>query len=292
MALLKSLTVVDGVFLLAVGCLLVGGAVLGSDRGQYGYVVALAGWCLFAGFWLLQSVGYLSDSRVFLGLVSLLTGLLSLYTIRLLVSGMWIARRLTLAFGVMGGLFTPYQFVRPVFEGVVRLVTAHTAFGLRALGFDPVVGPGSVGPETSIFFPSQPVVAFDVVSACTGLSAIAMFTGLLVVTRAPWKRRLLAIVAVSIVVYLLNVLRTTVVLGSVAGAWFAPVEPLVGPLYGVADPALVSFYVAEYVLAQVAVVVALLGVYAALRRLLPDLATLVESLVDAIEADVRLLTSE
>mgnify|MGYP000241766764 CR=1 FL=1 len=283
MGVLKPLTATDVLFLASVASLLVG--VAGRDRN--GHWIAGAGWLSFGGFWLYQANAYLAVGRAFLGTVSLATGLVAVYCVRLLVARETIGWRLTAAFGVMGAVFIPYQFITPVFHGVVRLVTVHSAAALRFLGFQLTIVDGDVAAGTAIQFANTPGIRFNLVSACTGLSAIAMFVGFLSISKAPVRRRITAMVGVSVLIYLLNVFRIVVVLGATAGRWFGSMEPLISPLYGISDPARVSYYFAEYVFAQISIVVVLLGVAAVLLRLFPDLDAFLTTVGDRVRKDIR-----
>jgi len=283
----------DLVFLASVAALSLSVLARRRDYTDLAQASAVVGWSTFAGFWAITAVAYLGNSRYFLGSVSLVTAGLSGYGIRLSAGRIQPHASLTTVFAVMGLLFVPYQFLDPVFTFVVQTVTTHTAVLLSTLGFEPVIVDGSAGPATAIIFESHPWIVYNIVSACTGFGAIALFAGLFAVGGRSRKDRARAAVGVGALIYALNLLRTVVVGGSIPSEVFAGTEVLVTPLFGVDRPALVSFYFAEYVFAQTLVVVVLLGVYLAVVRLFPEIQTHVDALLSSARTDAdRLLTRD
>ncbi|WP_440989180.1 archaeosortase A [Haloarchaeobius baliensis] len=293
MPLLRTVTLVDGVFVACVVALWV--ACLGylTDHEEPARAVALAGWSTFALFWAYTSLDYLTTSRTFLGSIGLVTVVLSAYTVSLVARRADAGTRLTVAFAVMGLLFLPFEFVEPIHRAVLGGVAAHTAWGLSLVGFDPVIGYGPQGYPNAVYFVGLPPrYGIAIVSACSGISAISLFAGLVVATRAPPKRRLAFAVGIGAFVYLLNVVRAMFVAGALGGPWFGFAAGVTGSLYGVTDPRLASYYVAEYLVSQVLIVVVLLWVYVRLSSMLPELQELVGGVVDTATADWRRLTGQ
>lgn len=289
--LLRPISAMDLAFLLSVAALSVSVLARQFDYPELERASAIGGWSIFAGFWAITAIAYLGDSRYFLGSVSLVTAGLSGYGVRLSAVRMQPHASLTTVFAVMGLLFVPYQFLALVFTVVVQTVTTHTALLLSTLGFDPIVVEGSAGPATAIVFESHPWIVYNIVSACTGFGAIALFAGLFAVGGRSPRARLQGALGVGALIYALNLLRTVVVGGSIPSEIFAGTGPIVRPLFGVDRPALVSFYFAEYVFAQTLVVIVLLGVYLGVVRLFPEIQTHVDALLSAARTDAdRLLT--
>lgn len=287
---LRPLSALDLVFLTCLGAFAVGLASRRLDRAGVGRVVLTPAWASFAVFWAVTAASYLGAGRAFLGAIATVTAVVVGYTATLVWRADPVGWRLTTAFTVMGLVFAPFQFLTPVHEFVLATVAAHTVAVLSLLGFDPVVGYTADGVASVVLFSGRPLAhAIEIVSACTGISGIALFWGLVVATDAPWRRRLVAAVGVGGLIYVLNLWRAAFVAGAMAGEWFAVATPLVGPLVGVTDPALVSYYVAELALAQLLVVLVLVGVYLGLSRWLPELGTFVEGVLDAMGADLARL---
>ncbi len=285
MTLFRPPTATDVLFLASVATLANSLVTDRSGSPKVARAVATVGWVAFAGFWTLEAGAYLRDSRAFLAVVGLATAALSAYVATLAARNRAPWHRITAAFAVMGLAFVPYQFVLPVYHATLELVTAHTVWGLELLGFQPTVEVGVTGVPSAIRFPTAPHVQFNVVSACTGISAITLFVGLVAVANERAPKRLAVGVAVAGFVYVMNLVRTVLVTGAIGGQWFAFTAPLVTALYGVEDPALVSFYFTEHLLAQGLVVAALLAVYAYTSSRLPSLQAFLATVLDAVAAD-------
>lgn len=284
---LRPLAGIDLLFLCAF--VLLAAAAVGyrfGDAGKPTRLAAVLGWTLAVLFWTYQSWAYLAESRTFLGLVGTVTVVVATYVTTLVARDRSPGGDLTVAYAVMGLLFAGFQFVAPVYRLVLGLVATHTAWGLSLAGFAPIVGYGPQGFANVIYFEGRPTThAIRIISACSGISAMALFAGLIAATRETVGRRVVSAVAVVALVYVLNVIRAMFVAGALAGQWFAFLAGPAGSLFGVTDPALASYYVAEYAIAQVLVVLVLLGVYLRVSARLPALQTLVDGLFEAARTD-------
>lgn len=286
MSLLRPIAPVDVLFLGSVAALAAATLASCFDQSTVERRIGTAAWVSFTCFWAVTATEYLLTSRTFLGVIGLVTVGVSAYTTTIVHREHDVGTRLTMAFTVMALLFVPFEFLDPVHSAVLSAVAAHTALGLQLVGFDPIIGYGSGGYANVIYFQElSPKYGVKIISACSGISAIALFVGLITATRARVDNRLRYAVAVGLLVYGLNVFRAVLVAGSIAGTWFGFATGVIASTYGVADPRLASYYVAEYLLSQVLIVVVLLYVYVRLSDALPELQYLVGGVVAAAESD-------
>jgi archaeosortase A (PGF-CTERM-specific) len=286
-SLFRPVSTVDLLFLLAVVLLLVSTVLYWNDRRRVARLAGLSGWALFAVFWAHTAVAYLLDARYFLGSIGLVTVVVTAY------AGLLVHRRrpegvqLTVAFSVMGLLFVPYEWVDPVHRTAIQAVAESTAWGLSILGLDPILLTGPEGYRNVVAFRGIPLShSIGIVSACSGISAVALFVGLIAATDAPLRRRLAASVGIAALIYVLNLVRTVFVAGALGGGWFGFAAAPIGVLYGVSDPGLASYYLAEYLVSQILVVLVLLLVYRRFSRYLPELQDLVGGVTEAFLADL------
>ena len=288
MSLLRPVSPVDLLFLGAVGLLLVATLAARFDRGVSMRRAGVAGWGLFTAFWAITALAYLLDARYLLGTIGLATVVVAAYAGVLVHAGRPEGTRLTVAFTVMGLLFVPYEWLEPVHRAALDAVTAATAWGLGAIGLDPIVLTGPAGYSNVIAFPGIPLShAVSIVSACSGISAVALFVGLIAATDATLRRRAVAALGIAAIIYLLNLVRTVFVAGALGGQWFSFAAGPVGAIWGVSDPEMVSYYLAEYVVAQVLVVLVLLAVYRQYARVFPELQSLVGGLTSRFVSALR-----
>lgn len=293
MSLLRAVSPTDALFLASILLLWVSLAAHWWNRPRYRRGLGAVGWGAFALFWGAVAVDYLTTSRYFLGSIGTVTVLVSAYAGSLVARGSDLPRSdedlgvsITFAFAVMGVTFSVFEYVDPVHRLALGAVAAHTAIGLELLGLSPIVAIGPQGYANVIYFEGlSPAYSISIVSACSGISAMTLFAGLVVATDASRRRKTVAAVGIVGLIYVLNVVRAMFVGGAMAGEWFAFSAGLIAAIFGVTDPTMASYYFAEYFVAQVLVVVVLLGVYGAFSAHFPEIQDLVEGFLDSARAD-------
>jgi archaeosortase A (PGF-CTERM-specific) len=107
----------------------------------------------------------------------------------------------------------------------------------------------------------------QIILACTSIESIALFAGLILSVQAPIGRRLVALAASTVSIYLLNIVRNGFVLMAYGGSWFGSE----------------SFEIAHNIIAKVGSTVALLAISYLVFLLLPELL----SIIDELAADIR-----
>lgn len=284
--LLRPVTAQDVLFLASVLLFALASIGFATDRERAGHRVATLGWGLFAVFWATTVGPHLGESRTIHAVIVVVTVCVSLFVATLAARRRDPVPRLTLAFTAMAAVFVPFQFVAPINRAVLESVTSQAAWTLSLVGFYPYVGVDG-GLPTVIYFPRRSLfLRVTVVSACSGISAISLFAGLVAASHAPLRRRFAGVVAVTAVIYALNVGRVVFVAGSLGGSWFAGGTQIATVVYGVTDPAVASFLLAEHVVSQILVIAVLFGVYLALLRWFPDVQSFVGALPELAREDL------
>ncbi|MFC7028437.1 archaeosortase A [Halomicroarcula sp. GCM10025324] len=270
----------------------IGSSVLAYSNETWARRVAVAGWGLFALFWLVLIPHFVFTQKSLVeGLGSVAAVPLSAYTAYLLWNGRDSLFVLTRAVGLMGIIYVPAVTVDPIRQWLVELVTDQTAFLLGLVGVDPLVVDGLTHDGIRIATKKYPYestfwfeheegpITYNILLACTGLGSIAIFAGGILAVKAPWGRKLKALVVTSAVIYVLNLVRNVFIavsFGLQQMQWF--VDPMM-TLFGLTDPRMVSYYIADRILAQVGSVVVLVGITWLLVRELPEITVLVEDLL-------------
>ena len=251
--------------------------------------VTVAGWVLFAVFWftLIYHFAFVQKSIVE-GIGTLVAVPVALYAGYLLTRGRDTLFVLSRAVAVMGLVYLPFETIVVLRQFVIEMVTRQTELAMSILGFEPaVVNSATVSPEkydpfraTFKFYPEpNHAITYTIVTACTGIGSIAIFAGLVTAVDAPFGRKLRAF-AVSIpIIYALNIVRN-VFIGISFGYQYMDLFPnAVMTVFATDDPYMVSYFVADRILAQGLSVVALVGITWLVVRELPEVLVVVEDLL-------------
>ena len=270
----------------------VGSSVLLYSDEQWARRVAVAGWAAFALFWLVLIPHFvLTQKSLVEGLGSIAAVPLSVYTAYLLWNGRDSLFVLTRAVGLMGIIYVPAVTVGPIRQWLVELVTDQTAVLMGLIGVEPLVVDGlshdgiriatkQYPYESTFWFEHEEgPITYNILLAWTGLGSIAIVAGGILAVKAPWGRKLKALTVTAAVIYVLNLVRNVFIgvsFGLQKMQWF--VDPMM-TLFGLTDPRMVSYYLADRILAQVGSVVVLIGITWLLVREIPEITVIVEDLL-------------
>jgi archaeosortase A (PGF-CTERM-specific) len=264
---------------------------VGYDR-EWARQIAVAGWVAFGAFWLVLIPHFaLTQKSLIEGVGSFAAVPLSVWAGYQLWQGRDSLFVLTRAVGLMGLVYVPFITIGPLRQLIVEIVTDQTAFLMSLLGFDPLVVDGFTYnglqitekqyPYESTFWfegDSRPIT-YNILLACTGMGSIAIFAGGILAVSAPWRRRLRALAMTVSVIYVLNLFRNVFIAVSFGEQRMQIAPELVMTVFGLEDPQMVSYYVADRILAQTGSVVVLVGITYLLVRELPEITVRVEDLL-------------
>jgi archaeosortase A (PGF-CTERM-specific) len=265
--------------------------------------VGVAAWGLFGAFWATMIHHYLFEAKSIIeGLGTLAAVPLSIYVAYLLWDGRDSLFVLTRAVAIMGAIFLPVELI-PVFRRtLIEVVTVQTGMLMSAVGMDYGITGGMTveGWEiakkqypyesTFVFHPDGHLVTYTIRIACTGLGSIAIFAGLIGAVRAPWRKKARALAIAVPVIYGLNLVRNVFIAWALGTQSMHLLPDLVMAGFGVTDPYLVSWLVADRLFAQLGSVIALVALTWLVVRQLPEVVTVVEDalfLVTGSEYDLR-----
>ncbi|MFB6094690.1 MAG: archaeosortase A [Halanaeroarchaeum sp.] len=272
------------------------GAVLQRrDVEPIGRWLAVAAWTAFAAFWaLLVPHFWITQQSPIEGALSAVAVPASVYVAYLIGTERRSFETMTRAIAIMGVLYLPFMMVPTLQRLLIEMVARHTELLLTAVGFDPTVVTGPQGYRSSFKFVAADGHVFmtTVVLACTGIGSAATVTGLLLALDAPIRRRLGGVAIAVPVIYGLNLVRVGFIALAHGLQWFAAYKRPVYLLFGTQNPNMVSYLIADRVLAQSLSVVALVALTLGLIRVLPELATVLEDvlfLATGEEYDVQTL---
>lgn len=251
------------------------------DRGPIRQVTTGA-WVIFAVFWALLVPHFaFTQQSIIEGVLSAVAVPASLYVAYLVWSGRRSFATITEAVAIMGVIYLPFEMIGLLRGGSIELVTRHVELLLASLGYDPAVATGADGLRSTFVFYGEDGHKFTttVVLACTGIGSSATVSGLVMALDAPLRRRLAAVAIAVPIIYGLNVIRVAFIALAHGYQWFAGWQDPIFLLFGTSDPNMVSFLVADRVLAQSASVVVLILITLSLLRVVPELTVVVEDVL-------------
>lgn len=254
-----------------------------TPLARRGRQVTAGAWVFFAAFWLAMVPTFLLVMRSAVETVLAIGAVpLCLLAARELWRGRPGVVLLTRAIGITGVIYA-VAMTPAVRQLLIETVATHTEAGIHALGYDVVRQHSAVnGFDGEFVFTDAAGNRYVtyIVLACTGIGAIATFTGVILAVRAPIGRKIRAIGAVVALVWSLNVARNVFIAVAFGDQWFQ--TPLLISLthsVGYRDPALASYFVADRLVSQTLSVFALLAVAALVLRLLPETKTIFEAVL-------------
>ncbi len=224
-------------------------------------IVAALGWVMFGVYWLGQPGHYLATDDYFNAMLAMVAALFCIYLARIILAkGKSQASSWASYSAAIGGIiYFPFAEIEPLKSWLISSTAAITIGLLQTFSI-----PVSMESWNILVLNGRSV---EIVLACTAIESIALFAGVIISVNAPVRRKLAALVASTLTIYLLNIFRNAFVLMAYGWDWFGN------------D----SFYMAHNVIAKFGSTVALLAIAYIVFALLPELLML----IDELGAEIR-----
>jgi len=252
-----------------------------ESQGRIGRAVGAGAWGAFGVFWLLLVPRFAFAMRSPIeGALAVLAVPACAYAGYLLWSGRDSLFTLTRAVAVMGLIYLPFETIAILRETAVETVAGQTYAVITWLGYDVALTEGPNGYLSGLeFTEGGHTYATHIVLACTGLGSMTIFAGLIAALEAPLVRKLQAAAAAVGVIYVLNIVRNVFIAVAFGDQWFQVFVAEISALVGYTDPGLVSYFIADRVIAQSMSVVALVAIAFLVARIVPEILDLLEEAV-------------
>lgn len=257
-------------------------------------------WGIFALFWflLIQHFALVQRSAVEAALVVVAVPS-CLYVGWRLLQGRDSLLTLSRAIAFMTIIYLPFETSELARGFLIEAVAYQTAavmdwIGLAG-GVEHVQDPSPDSTLMNTFFFPETGRASRLVFQCTGIGSIAIFGGLIAAVDAPKRKKALAAVVSIGIIWVLNIGRNVFIAVANGYQWFAGtwVESPVMFLFGLSDPARVSFFVADRVISQGLAVFVLVAIAWFVSRWVPELLDIGEELLSVLFGrDVQLRPPE
>lgn len=224
--------------------------------------LASPGWALFGVYWLSQPGHYIAIEDYFNAVLTVAAALFCFYLAWLIQAKGCRSEACTwasYAAAVCGIIYFPFAEISQLQTWLISFTTSITAVTLNAFSVPVSMVGGNV-----LVLNGRTV---EIILACTAIESIALFAGVIVSVQAPLGRRLAALLASTLTIYVLNVVRNSFVLMAYGWDWFG------------SD----SFHVAHNIIAKAGSTVALLAVAYLVFALLPELLAVIDELAAEIK---------
>lgn len=277
--------------------IVIGAFLLGVVADWQGFkslaIQATAGaWLLFGVFWFLLIQHFVFIHRSIIQAVLIIIAVPAcLYIAYQIYTGQQSLLTLSRAVAFMGVIYLPFTTSAYAQGILIEVVAQQTAWGMQFIGYadgaslieDPT---GETTLMNTLWFP-ETNRASRIIFACTGIGAMAVFGGLVSSVRAPLRRKLTALAVAIGLIWVLNIARNVFIAVANGYQWFAH-PALEGPImfmFGLSDPARVSFFVADRIIAQGLALFVLIGIGLLLTRWLPELYEVIEELYTLVTGE-------
>lgn len=245
--------------------------------------LTVAAWILFGVFWL-NLVEYFAfiQLSVIEGLLCIVAVPACFYVAYLTYTGERDFPLVTRAVTVMFLIYFPIISIPNASQFLIETVARQVNFIVTTLGYNPDVVIGTDGYRSTFLFTTDGHgYRTRVVLACSGIGSISIITGLISSVRASPAKKLHAIAFAVPIIWILNVVRVTFIALAHGNQWFRIGVDTFMTL-GVTDPNMVSYLIADRIIAQSMSVIALVVITLLLVRLLPELDTVLNEVIEPL----------
>lgn len=265
---------------------------------QQRYITGSLGWLLFGMFWLGRFPYYVFKTRSFIYLL-----LIPLLSLGCFIIAKYIYstkthtdkyietyQKVTKATAIASGIYMPFSLFNPLRKLSIETVASQTYESILALGINNVTL--TTGPEFGyqseiVFHEASHQFATHIAPNCTGIGSMAVILAVIWITNQTLLQKIaMGTVAIGII-HLLNLARNVFIAVGFGHQWFSFLNQPIAPLLGYTDPRLVSFFVADKVLAQLGSAIVLLFGFYLFIRIFPEIRTLVEETYQLLYNEVK-----
>jgi len=263
-----------------------------SGRRRLARRLTVGAWVGFSGFWLLLIHQFALVHRSIVQTVLVVVAVpMCLYVAWTLLQGRDSLLVLSRAVALMGAIYLPFQTSSAARAFLIETVARQTTALVDAAGLgegmrlvEDVTGETNL--RNTFYFPGSGRSS-RIVFACTGIGSTAIFGGLIAAVRAPLRRKAVALAVSVSIIWVLNLARNGFIAVANGYQWFAhpALEGPVMTVFGLSDPARVSFFVADRIISQGLALFALVAIAWLVSRWVPELLAVAEDLLYLLTGD-------
>jgi archaeosortase A (PGF-CTERM-specific) len=236
--------------------------------GQNRKYAAIAGWCGIVLNLLSELPAFIQEDNFLYPMLALLSLPFLVITIGYLLQDNPVILRLSRSAAIATLIYVPFAVVQPLHDLLILTVVGQALSFITVLGHHPQLYAWDVITENGFYN--------QIILGCTGIFAIAMLLGIALGSPSLSLRQILgSILLVVPVIWILNLIRVSIVFIAVSDAWFAAFpDPRPG---AVADA---NFFWAHNVFAEPLAILFLFLLVWILIRIIPELSVFARALTE------------
>lgn len=239
------------------------------------HIFASAGWFFLSIHWFMQPSAYLEIKDYLNVFLASAAGFISFFIayIALKVRNEKQKEETLISFSraasLSGLIYFLFADVELLNTAIISLVTEQTIWLIQNIGY-----PVAQVAWNKLAVNGLPV---EIILACTAIESMALFLGLISSANGAGHSRKLKALMISVpVIYLLNLIRVSFTASAYGFAWFGTPEE--------------SFHISEHIITKAGSLIALLGVSYMVLKLLPEIAEMIDSILNMIKIEIQRLT--
>lgn len=255
------------------------------------------GWTTFAVFWASRFEYYVFQTRSFVYLFVVPAAVIGCL---IFTKGSYDAVRtnntipagyltVTKAGAIASVLYMPFTLIEQLRRFSIEFVTTQVHSIIYALGITNVtIGQGpEYGYQSALIFSNNGhTYITHIAPNCTGIGSMAIVVAVLWVTDLPVSKKGLYSVISVLIIHIFNLFRNIMIAVGFGNQWFKSFNQPLGSWLGYEDPNLVSFFIADKILAQLGSAIVLLLIFYFFLKTFPEIQDALQDVLDLAKSQI------
>lgn len=262
------------------------GFVLHFFKSKYQKYFGIAGWVFLLARFLCMLPEQIAEGGIIYPMLIIVFIPIVYITVKRLLADDENIKRLTYGAGVWALAYTPFELIKPLGDGLIRTVVFCVQVVFDVTGF-PYKRCARDIFESVWLIPGYTVGYRDqIILGCTGITAITILLGVIFLTPASWKKKIVLFCLITIPIYIVNIFRNVFVIRAYFEQWFPFMEE---QFYNPTIPGYASFVWSHNIICEGAAFLLVIIIAALLFKLVPGLVSSIKMILLIYRDDARTL---